>query len=129
MTTLIQKKKRFFAENAVFTILIPSWNNLSYLQLCIKSLRKNSHFSHQIIVHINEGKDGTLAWVESQPDLDYTFSDQNLAVCYALNIGRELVATDYVVYMNDDMYACPGWDLELYNEIKNIGHHYFFLSA
>jgi hypothetical protein len=27
------------------------------------------------------------------------------------------------------MYVCPGWDLELFNEIKNIGHNYFFLSS
>lgn len=31
--------------------------------------------------------------------------------------------------MNDDMYACPGWDLELWKEIEKIGHKFFFLSA
>lgn len=44
----------------VFSILIPTWNNLDLLQLCIESIKKNSAFSHQIIVHINEGIDGTL---------------------------------------------------------------------
>jgi glycosyltransferase involved in cell wall biosynthesis len=129
VTIPIQKKRRSLTGNAVFTILIPSWNNLAYLKLCIESIRKNSRLEHQVIVHVNEGKDGTLSWVESQPDIDYTFSEKNIGVCYALNIGRGLLATDYVVYMNDDMYACPGWDLELFNEIKQIGHNYFFLSA
>lgn len=128
-TIPIQKKKRSLADKAVFSILIPTWNNLSYLKLCIESIRKNSRLEHQVIVHINEGKDGTREWVESLPDIDYTFSEQNIGVCYALNFGRDLVATDYMVYMNDDMYVCPGWDLELYNEIKNIGHNYFFLSG
>jgi hypothetical protein len=31
--------------------------------------------------------------------------------------------------MNDDMYACPGWDAALRQEIEAIGHPYFFLSA
>jgi hypothetical protein len=31
--------------------------------------------------------------------------------------------------MNDDMYACPNWDLPLKNEIDAIGHNYFFLSG
>jgi glycosyltransferase involved in cell wall biosynthesis len=125
----IQKRKGVQPGSLLFSILIPSWNNLEYLRLCINSIRKNSHYSHQIIVHINEGKDGTLEWVQSQEDIDFTYSEQNIGICYALNIGRSLVGTDYVVYLNDDMYVCPGWDLELSDEIKKIGHPYFFLSA
>ena len=31
--------------------------------------------------------------------------------------------------MNDDMYACPGWDAHLWEEIQAIGHPNFFISA
>ena len=99
------------------------------LQLCIESIRKNSRAKHQLIVHINEGNDGTLDWVDSQDDIDYTFSENNIGICYSLNIARSLVDTDYVLYMNDDMYVCPGWDMELIKEIEQIGHPDFFLSA
>jgi glycosyltransferase involved in cell wall biosynthesis len=126
---LIQKKKRSDIENPLFSILIPSWNNLAYLRLCVESIRKNSHFKHQVIIHVNEGQDGTLDWIESQSDLDYTFSPSNIGICYALNLGRQLAVADYIAYLNDDMYMCPGWDLELHHEIKHIGHPYFFLSA
>ncbi len=112
-----------------FSILIPTWNNLEYLKLCIYSVRKNSFFKHQIIVHINEGKDGSFEWIKEQDDIDFSISDQNIGVCYALNICRTIAASDYIVYLNDDMYVCPGWDKELYNEIEKIGHNYFFLSA
>jgi glycosyltransferase involved in cell wall biosynthesis len=40
-------------EIAKFSILIPSWNNLAYLKICVESIRKNSMFAHQIIVHVN----------------------------------------------------------------------------
>jgi glycosyltransferase involved in cell wall biosynthesis len=53
----------------VFSILIPSWNNLDYLKYAIASIRKNSRFKHQIIVHINEGKDGTEEWDLAQGDI------------------------------------------------------------
>lgn len=112
-----------------FSILIPTWNNLPYLKLCVESIRKNSQYPHQIIVHINEGKDGTLEWVDSQEDLAYTYSKGNIGICYAVNIARSLATTDYIVYINDDMYVCPGWDLALYQEIQAIGHPYFFLSS
>lgn len=50
----------------MFSILIPTWNNLPYLQLCIESIRRHSAFEHEIIVHVNEGTDGTLEWVRAQ---------------------------------------------------------------
>lgn len=99
------------------------------LQLCVEGIRKNSHLRHQIIVHVNEGSDGTLDWVNSQPDIDYTYSRQNIGVCFALNAARRLMTADYLVYMNDDMYVCPGWDQVLHEEIMQIGHPYFFMSA
>ena len=49
----------------VFSILIPSWNNLEYLKLCIASIKKNSRYKHQIIVHANEGSDGTWEYLLS----------------------------------------------------------------
>ena len=60
MRASIQKVKGNTASDAKFSIVIPSWNNLAYLQLCIDSIKKHSKFNHEIIVHINEGVDGTL---------------------------------------------------------------------
>ena len=48
----------------MFSILIPSYNNLEYLKLCINSILKNSKYNHQIIIHVNEGSDGTLEYVK-----------------------------------------------------------------
>ena len=46
--------------NKVFSVIIPTYNNLEYLKLCIKSLELNSYYNHELIFHINEGTDGTL---------------------------------------------------------------------
>lgn len=112
-----------------FSILIPTWNNLPYLSTCIESIRKNSVVAHEIIVHVNEGVDGTLEWISQQPDVKYTRSDNNIGICHAMNMSRQLVTTDYILYMNDDMYACPGWDAALMEEIRKIGHDQFLLSG
>ena len=125
----IQKHRTNKPANPVFSILIPTWNNIDYLKLCIGSIRKNSRFAHKVIVHVNENMDGTLEWIQSQPDIDYTYSEKNIGICYAMNIARELIASEYILYMNDDMYACPGWDKELWEEIQKIGHNYFFISG
>lgn len=111
-----------------FSILIPTWNNLDFLKLCVQSVRKNSRYNHQIIIHVNEGSDGTLDWVREQ-GLDYTYTPNNVGVCLAMNLMRSKVKTDYVCYVNDDMYVCPGWDEAIAKEIESLGHKYFFLSS
>ncbi|MBQ8715735.1 MAG: glycosyltransferase family 2 protein [Prevotella sp.] len=115
-------------EQKLFSILIPTWNNLDFLKLCVNSILKNSTYNHEILIHINEGTDGTLEWVKEQK-LTYTYSAENVGVCLALNQLRPLVTTDYIVFMNDDMYVCPQWDKSLYNEILELGHKMFFLSS
>jgi glycosyltransferase involved in cell wall biosynthesis len=124
----IHKVENIATEKPIFSILIPSWNNLPYLQACIASIKKNSHFNHQIIVVINEGKDGTLEWVNSQ-GYDYVHAIKNIGICYGLNVARSLVKANYILYINDDMYAMPNWDLPLYKEAESIGHPYFMLSG
>lgn len=126
---IVNRRKDPIQSGEKFSILIPTWNNLRYLKLCLESIRAHSHFKHQIIVHVNEGSDGTLQWLAEQPDIDYTYTPRNAGICYALNIGRTLVTTDYIVYMNDDMYVCPGWDKALYDEIESAGHNLFFFSS
>jgi GT2 family glycosyltransferase len=115
-------------HDALFAILIPTWNNLEMLKLCIRSITNNSTFKHQIVIHINEGSDGTLEWVKTT-GLDYTHSDTNIGVCYALNVAAGLAKTDYLLYINDDMYVCPRWDEHLWNEIRQLPDNRFYLSA
>jgi len=99
--------------------LIPTWNNLEMLQLCLNSISSHSELDHQIIVHVNEGKDGTLEWVRSQ-GIAYTYSPENAGICRALNLAAAESNTDYLVYLNDDMYVMPGWDRALLDCIQRF---------
>ena len=87
-----------------FSILIPTWNNLDYLKLCVRSIRQHSAYNHQIIIHVNDGSDGTLEWVKAE-GLEYTHSDENIGVCLAMNSMRRHVKTDYIYFINDDMFS------------------------
>ncbi len=112
-----------------FSILIPTWNNLAYLKCCIESLRNNSGYHHKIIVMINEGSDGTLEWVANQPDLVYFASQNNIGICYGLNVCRPLIAKPLVLYVNDDMYFLLEWDKCLSEAIGQILNENFMISA
>ena len=47
-----------------FSIVIPTFNNLEYLKLCIKSIRKNSLFDHDIIIHNNGDVEPDKSYLE-----------------------------------------------------------------
>ncbi|WP_428657998.1 glycosyltransferase family 2 protein [Runella sp.] len=112
----------------LFSIIIPTWNNLPYLQTCIRSIRQNSAYAHQIVLHINEGKDGTSEWAQTE-GLDYSYSPENVGICLGCNAAFSLTEAEYIVYMNDDMYACPDWDMYLYQAIKEYGKEDFYFSG
>ena len=102
----------------MFSIIIPTWNNLPYLKLCIESIRNNSLFLHEIIVHVNDGDDGTLDWVKSQK-IKYSHSQNNIGICPSVNHLVSLANNDWVLYLNDDMVACPGWDKAFIDAINS----------
>ncbi|MBD1162611.1 glycosyltransferase [Pelagibacterales bacterium SAG-MED12] len=112
----------------MYSILIPTFNNLNCLKLCIKSIKKNSNYNHQIIPHVNVGDDGTENFLK-QEKIDYTFTDYNAGICEGLNKASKLSIFDYFLYAHDDFYFCPNWDIILDNEVKKIGHNKFYLSG
>ena len=112
----------------LFSIVIPSWNNLALLKLCVQSIRRNSAFAHQIIVHVNDGSDGSLDWVRAQ-GLTHTHSAQNIGICLTVNQAAALAQHDLILYLNDDMYCCPQWDVKLLEKVQLIGHDAFMLSG
>jgi glycosyltransferase involved in cell wall biosynthesis len=110
------------------SIIIPTWNNLAFARLCVDSIRRHSAFAHQVILHINDGSDGTLQWAQKE-GIDYTHTPGNAGICKAVNEAGGLARHDYIVYMNDDMYVCPEWDVHIANEIKAAGTDCFMFSS
>ncbi|SVD90470.1 uncharacterized protein METZ01_LOCUS443324, partial [marine metagenome] len=112
----------------MFSIIIPTFNNLQYLKLCLKSLKKNSNYEHDIIIFINEGNDGTLTYVKDN-NLKFLHSNINKGVCFAFNESAKIAKNKYLVLAHDDMYFCPKWDSVFFDELKKIKVEDFFISG
>jgi GT2 family glycosyltransferase len=112
----------------MFSILIPTWNNLEYLKLCIESIRKHSQSEHEILIHVNDGSDGTLAWVQAK-GFKYSHSEKNIGVCLSVNHLFAQASNEWVVFLNDDMVACPNWDTVFAEAINNLGTDLALFSA
>ena len=112
----------------MFSIIIPTFNNVNYLKQCVESINKNSTYKHEIIPHVNEGTDGTIEYLKKN-NIQYTSTNFNSGICTGMNMAAKKAKTDYILYAHDDFYFCPKWDLVLKKEVDKIGHNNFYLSG
>ncbi len=113
----------------MFSIILPTFNNLNYLKLCLKSIKKNSKYEHEIIIHINEGTDGTIEFLKDK-NYKISYSEKNAGVCVAFNEAVKKSTRDYIILAHDDMYFCPNWDSVFADEIKEYhADKDFFISG
>ena len=110
------------------SIIIPTYNNLPYLKFFLNSLKKNSSFDHEIILHINDGSDGTLQYALDN-NIKHTHSDNNIGLCSSMNKAYALTSTEFILYAHDDMYFCKNWDIFLTDEIKKQSDNFYYLSG
>jgi GT2 family glycosyltransferase len=115
-------------RDAVFAIIIPTWNNLALLRLCVDSICRHSVVPYEIVLHVNDGSDGSLEWVRSQ-GIAHTHSEENIGICLAVNRAVEISTAPYLVYLNDDMVCCPGWDSALLARIQSLNSNAFMISG
>tara|TARA_B110001450_G_C17557739_1_gene455392 strand:+ start:8 stop:859 length:852 start_codon:yes stop_codon:yes gene_type:complete len=110
------------------SIIIPTYNNLTYLKFFLRSIQINSKYDHEIILHINEGSDGTLEYALKN-NIKHTLSDENIGLCSSMNKAYSLTTTDYILYAHDDMYFCKNWDIFLIDEINNQDSNLYYLAG
>ena len=112
----------------MFSIIIPTLNNLKYLEKCIESINKNSKFKHELIPHVNIGSDGTIDFLKTN-NIKFTYTEKNSGICEGMNLAAKEATSDYILYAHDDFYFAPNWDEILKKEIDYIGHNKFYLSG
>ncbi len=110
------------------SIIIPTFNNLNYLKITLESIKKNSKFNHEIIVHVNENEDHTIDYLKKE-NIKHTFSEKNLGLCRSVNLAVKQVSTNLILYSHDDMYFLPGWDTCLEKELIDAPNNYFYFSG
>ena len=110
------------------SIIVPTYNNLTYLKLFLSSLKENSTFEHEIVLHINDGSDGSLDYAINN-NIKYSYSESNIGLCSSMNKAYSLTTTNYILYAHDDMFFCKNWDTYLINEIKKHDHNLYYLTG
>jgi len=101
-----------------FSILLPTYNMLPWLKICIRSIQKNSRLDNQICIHVDGSTDETAHWLTEQ-GIAYTIASHK-GMYSAWNKAAEQATKDYLFQGEDDLYFCPGWDVNLAKWLEKI---------
>ena len=93
-----------------FSIIIPNWNGRQHLETCLPSLRCQRYRNFEVILVDNGSSDGSQAYVrESFPEVRLVELGENRGFTGACNAGHQLAGGAYIVLLNNDTEAEPGW--------------------
>ncbi|MGB9683276.1 MAG: glycosyltransferase, partial [bacterium] len=99
----------FKPYKSLTSIIILTLNNLEYTKKCIESIRKYTPEPYELIVVDNGSKDGTVEYLENQPDIKLVKNPTNVGFAMGNNMGMKLAKGDYVVILNNDTIVTQGW--------------------
>jgi glycosyltransferase involved in cell wall biosynthesis len=95
------------------TFVIPSRNNLEFLQLAYKSIR-NLKNKHEVLVLDDASTDGTAEWITSLNDEDlityHNPGPERIGIVGMFDKGIEMARTDIIFAFHADMVACKDLD-------------------
>jgi len=102
----------------MISICCVAYNDLDYLRILYGSIKRNTKIKYEFIVHDNASIDGTEEWLKKEK-IKYSKSEKNEGNP-ALNYAVEQAKYKYVFLPNADHYLLPGWDVQLFKEIKQF---------
>ncbi len=103
------------------TFVIPSRNNLEFLQLAYKSIR-NLETKHEVLVLNDASTDGTTEWIEAQNDKDlityHNPGPERIGIVGMFDKGIKMAKTDIIFAFHADMVACKDLDKNILKHLK-----------
>ena len=103
------------------TFVIPSRNNLEFLQLAYKSIR-NLRTKHEVLVLDDASTDGTAEWITSLNDEDLIThvnpGPERIGIVGMFDKGIEMARTEIIFAFHADMIAGPNLDKNILKHLK-----------
>ena len=103
------------------TFVIPSRNNLEFLQLAYESIRR-LNTRHEILVLNDASTDGTQEWIDSLGDEDlivhHNPGPERIGIVGMFDKGIEIARTDIIFAFHADMIAAPKLDENILKHLE-----------
>jgi len=92
------------------SVIIPNWNGLAHLPVCLASLKSQTHPDFEIIVADNASSDGSREWLAREhAGVRLIALDKNYGFAAACNAGLRQGRGEILALLNNDAEAGPGW--------------------
>ncbi len=101
------------------TVVIPNWNGMEYIRVCLDSLRAQDTEDFETIVIDNASSDGSDRVIEEEyPEVRLYRMPENLGFAGGVNEGIRLTETPYVLLLNNDIECDPSFVKNLLSAIE-----------
>jgi len=98
------------AISNMVSVVIPNWNGADHLPTCLDSLRRQTYPYVESIVADNGSTDGSLELLaRDYPEVRALPLGKNTGFTGACNAGMRAARGEFVVLLNNDTAAGPGW--------------------
>jgi len=102
------------------SVIIPSYKNPKYLDLCLKSIIENQTEKNEIIAVIDGFVEvSTIVMDKYKNDISFLEFDTNNGMPRAINYGVYNATNDWVLIASEDNVFCKDWDGVLKYAIEN----------
>ena len=87
-----------------FSIILPCWNSVMFIERCIKSLKKQTFKNYEVIVIDNSSKDGTIKKINQIKDDRFkVFSINNKGIlAKSRNLGIKKSNAEWIAFLDSD---------------------------
>lgn len=99
------------------TIIIPNYNGLKFMEMCMSALEKQTCKDFEILVVDNGSTDGSVEWL-NENEIPSIFLPENTGFSGAVNVGIKASKTPFVILLNNDTEAKEGYVEALIREIE-----------
>lgn len=107
------------SQPPLFSIVIPHWNGLTHLPVCMAALRCQTYPNVEILVADNGSTDGSQDYLRREyPEAHIVQLDRNYGFTGACNAGMRAAQGAYIALLNNDTEADPGWVIALVNAFE-----------
>ncbi|MCD8370371.1 MAG: glycosyltransferase family 2 protein [Clostridiales bacterium] len=90
------------------TIIIPNYNGLRFMEPCMAALAAQTCQDFEVLVVDNGSTDGSAEWLKSH-EIPSVLLPENTGFSGAVNVGIRAAETPYVILLNNDTEAEPGY--------------------
>ncbi len=103
------------------TVVIPNYNGIKYLKICLESLyaQEEGTPAFDVLIVDNASQDGSVEQAEELfPQVSVIRLEENTGFCHAVNVGIQASTAPYVLLLNNDTKVKSGFIKSLYHAIE-----------